>query len=217
MKLYNSNLSPYSARVRIAIYAKNLPVEILPPPGGTGSSEFKRLNPLGKVPALDADGALIVESEVIVEYLEDRFPTPSLRPADPLACARMRTLSRFSDLYLAPPLSALFGQMNPATRDPKIVDEKLADLSTRLDQLESLVAPEGPYAAGPELTLADCALCPVFFFLTRVIPMLGGKNPLEGRPRLARVGETVAKHPAVAKALDEMSAAMAERMKSGAR
>jgi len=39
MKLYNSNLSPYASRVRIAIYAKNLPVELVSPPGGTGPAE----------------------------------------------------------------------------------------------------------------------------------------------------------------------------------
>lgn len=216
MKLYNLSLSPYASRVRIAIYAKNLPIEIVSAPGGTGSAEFKKINPLGKVPALEVDGQVVIESEVIVEYLEDRFPTPSLRPADPLARARMRALSRFADLYLATPLGALFGQMNPATRDAKLVSEKLAELELRLDQLESLVV-AGPYAAGPELTLADCALCPVFFFLSRVMPLVGGKPPLDGRPRLACVGETAARHPAVARVLGEMGAAMAERVKSGAR
>ena len=216
MLLYNSNLSPYSSRVRIAIYAKNLPVEIVTPPGGTDSAEYKRLNPIGKVPALAVDGQVIVESEVINEYLEDRFPTPSLRPADPLARARMRTLSRFADLYLAPPLSALFAQMNPATRDAKLVGEKLAELSTRFDQLEELVV-AGPYSVGSELSLADCSLATVFFFLTRLVPAVGGKNPLDGRPKLARVAEAVGKHPAVAKVLGEMGEAMAERMKAGGR
>jgi glutathione S-transferase len=216
VKLYNSDLSPYASRVRIAIYAKNLPVEILAPPGGMSSPEYKQRNPTGKVPALEVDGQVIAESEVINEYLEDRFPTPSLRPADPLARARMRTLSRFADLYLAPPLSALFGQMNPATRDTKLVGEKLAELATRLDQLEALVA-AGPYAAGSELSLADCSLCPVFFYLTRLLPAVGGKNPLDGRPKLALVGETVAKHPAVAKVLEEMGAAMTQMMKAGGR
>jgi glutathione S-transferase len=209
MKLYNSNLSPYTSRVRIAIYAKNLPVEILAPPGGTGSAEYKRVNPTGKIPALEVDGQVIAESEVINEYLEDRFPTPALRPADALARARMRTLSRFGDLYLSPVLGPLFGQMNPATRDAKLVGEKLAELATRLDQLEQLVV-AGPYAAGAELTLADCALAPLFFFLGRVMPAVGGPSPLEGRPKLKRVADAVARHPAAAKVLAEMEAAMAQ-------
>ena len=75
----------------------------------------------------------------------------------------------------------------------------------------------GPYAAGAELSLADCTLAPLFFFLTRLVPAVGGKNPLDGRPKLARVNETESKHPAVAKVLGEMGAAMAEMMKGGGR
>jgi glutathione S-transferase len=216
LKLFNANLSPYASRVRVAIYAKNLSVDIASPPGGTGSAEYKRLNPTGKVPALEVDGVVIAESEVINEFLEDRFPTPSLRPADPLARARMRLLGRFADLYLAPSLGALFGQMNPKTRDAKLVAEKLAELAQRLDQLEELVV-AGPYAAGAELTLADCALAPMFFFFTRLMPALGAPSPLDGRPKLAKVGATVAQHPAVSKVMAEMGAAMAERMGGAAR
>jgi glutathione S-transferase len=214
MKLYNANLSPYASRVRILIYAKSLPVEIVSPPAALGSPEYKKLNPTGKVPALEADGRIIAESEVINEYLEDRFPTPPMRPSEPIARAQMRVLSRFADLYLSPPLTALFGQTNPKTRDAKLVAEKLAEAAQKLDQLEQLVV-AGPYAAGPDLTLADCALAPLFFFLTRILPAVGGPSPLAGRPKLARIGETVAKHPAVSKVLAEMGAAMAERLKAG--
>lgn len=216
MKLYNSMLSPFSARVRIALYAKNLPCELATAPGGTGSAEFKRLNPTGKVPALDDAGALIVESEVICEYLEERYPSPPLLPTDLVARARVRTLSRFGDLYLAPALAPLFTQLDPKTRDAKLVSEKLAELTGKLDQFEQLLVAE-PYAGGKELTLADCTLCPMFFFLTRIVPILGGASPLEGRPKSARVGEAVAKHPAVAKVLGEMSVAFAERMGGAAR
>lgn len=212
MKLYDSQLSPFAARVRIAIYAKNLPVEFVAPPGGTGTPEYKRINPTGKVPALEVDGQVIAESEVINEYLEDRFPAPSLRPADPLARARMRVLSRFGDLYLLPSLGPLFGQMGAATRDAKLIAQHVAELGMRFDQLEQLVV--GPYAAGPELTLADAALATMFFFLARVIPALGGPSPFEGRPKLQKLQDAFDRHPVVAKVLGEMAAAMAEMQKS---
>jgi glutathione S-transferase len=184
MKLYNSNLSPYTSRVRIAIYAKNLPVEIVSPPGGTGTPEYKRLNPTGKVPALEVDGQVIAESEVINEYLEDRFPTPSL--------GRIRwrgracTLSRFGDLYLSPPLGVLFDRPTrpSATRSSSA---KLAELGTRLDQPEREVT--GPYAAGAPL--ADCALAPLFFFLGRLMAAVGRPGPLEDA-KLKRISDTIA-------------------------
>ena len=216
MKLYNSMLSPYSARVRIALYAKNATCELAAAPGGTSSAGFKQLNPLGKVPALEDGGVVIAESEVICEYLEERFPVPALLPADPVARARVRTLARFADLYLAPVLTPLFGQLNPKTRDAKVVTEKLAELGVRLDQLEQLLVAE-PFAGGKQLTLSDCALCPIFFFLTRIAPALGGASPLDGRPKTARVGAAVAQHPAVAKVLGEMSAAWEQMMGGAAR
>jgi glutathione S-transferase len=215
VKLYNANLSPWTTSCRIQIYAKNLPVEMVEPPGGPTSEEYRRKNPLGKIPALEVDGVVIPESAVICEYLEDAFPTPSLRPERPLERARMRLLVRFHDLYLTPPLYALFSQLDPATRDTALVKEKLGELEVRLDQLEGLLVAT-PYAAGPSLSLADCALAPFFFFATRVLPMFGAPSPLTGRPRTAGVGEVVGKHPAVAKVLDEMSVALEAWMKARA-
>lgn len=215
MTLYESSLSPFSARCRIQIYAKSLPVAIAPPPGGLGSDELRRVSPIGKVPALAVGGTVLPESEVICEYLEDVHPTPPLRPADPLARARGRLLSRFVDLYLVPPLTALFGQVNPRTRDTKLVSEKLAELAMRLDQLESLVGP-GPFAADATLGLADCALAPMFFFATRLVPTLGGGDALAARPRLQALEAAERAHPAVARVLDEMAVALAEMMRGSA-
>ncbi len=97
MKLYSANLSPYSARARLAIYAKGLDVEIAPPPGGLKSPEYLALNPMGKAPSLElADGTVIPESEIVVEYLEDAFPARPLRPAKPADAARARVLARLA-------------------------------------------------------------------------------------------------------------------------
>jgi glutathione S-transferase len=214
VKLYNADLSPFSARCRIQIYAKGLPVEIVEPPQSLHSDAYRALNPIGKVPSLELDGTVIPESEVICEYLEDAFPTTPLRPADPLGRARVRLLSRFADLYVVAPLTALFGQMNPKTRSAKLVEEKLGELGVRFDQLETLCV-AGPFAAGPELTLADCALAPIFFFATRLLPALGGASPVDGHPKLARLHEANLAHPAVARALGEMSVALEAMLKGG--
>jgi glutathione S-transferase len=214
VKLYNQDLSPYSARCRIQIRAKGLAVEIVDPPGGLHSDEFRRLAPLGKVPALEVEGGVIAESEVICEYLEDAFPEPALRPADPLARARVRLISRFHDLYLIPPLEVLWGQLNPKTRDTKLVDEKLSETAMRLDQLE-LIAPGTSYAAGNELTLADCALAPYLFFAVRMLPNLGRKHPGEGRPKIAGMWEAQQADPAVAPVLHEMDLALQQMLRDG--
>ena len=125
MKLYNVNLSNFATKSRLVIYEKGLNIEMVPiPGGGLKSAEYAKINPLGKTPALDADGLLIPESEVINEYLEDKYPTPALMPKSPEGRAKVRIITRFHDLYLEPPLRALFGQLNPKTRDEKLVGEK---------------------------------------------------------------------------------------------
>lgn len=213
MKLYNMNLSNFATKSRIAIYDKGLNIEIAPVPGGDlKSSEYLRINPLGKVPALDADGMIIVESEVINEYLEDKFPSPPLLPKSPEGRARVREFTRFHDLYLEPPLRALFGQLNPKSRDEKVVNERLTEFNQRLDQLEAMLA-SGGFASGPDFTLADCALAPTMFFATNMLPGFGAKPPLEGRPKLATWWTHVQTRPSVKKALEEMAEALAAMMK----
>ena len=214
MKLYNAALSPFAARVRVQLYAKSLDIALIAPPGGAGSDEYKKISPLGKVPALLLDdGSVVPESIVIGEYLEDRFPEPSMRPADAGARARMRVVTHFTDSYLEPPLHALFPQvMDPAARDPKVIAEKTGELAPRYDQLASFFVPGGPYAMGSALSLADCVLFPLFFFATKVHPMLGDKDPTASRPALAQWWDAVQKHPAVAKVNAELGTALAEEM-----
>jgi len=215
MKLYNLALSPFAARCRIQIYAKKLKVELADPPGGLGSDGYRKVNPTGKVPALQLDdGSILPESAVIGEYLEDRFPEPALRPADPAARARMRLLVHFTDLYLVPPLVALFGQVNPAQRDAAVVAARLEELRPRYDQLAGFFGP-GPYAVGAELSLADCAIFPLFFFATRLHPMLGDKDPAAERAPLARWWQAVRKNDAILRVDAELAKALAASMGGG--
>ncbi len=217
MRLYSSDASNFAARCRIVIGEKGLrEIEIVPPPGdGPASPEYRRINPLGKIPALDIGGRVLVESEVINEYLEDRFPEPALLPKDPAARAAVRFVSRFHDLYLEPPLRALYPQAEPAARDPRLVAEKLPEVAARLDQLESILGE--PWAAGESFTLADCAHAPTMLFARLRLPLLGAPSPFAGRPRLAAWWERVRGRPSVGKVLAEQRAALAQTVAPGPR
>jgi len=209
MKLYNMNLSNFATKCRIAIYEKGAKVDIVAIPGNDlKSAEYLKINPLGKTPSLDADGLIIAESETINEYLEDKFPTPALMPKSPEGRAKVRAFTRFHDLYLEPPLRALFPQMNPKTRDEKVVNEKLTELNGRLDQLEKMLADSG-FATGADFTLADCAIAPTMFFAVNLLGMFGAKPPLESRPKLAAWWAQTQTRPSVKKALGEMAEALA--------
>lgn len=214
MKLYNANLSNFATKSRLVIYEKGIDVEMAPIPGGQPSSEeYAKINMLGKMPALDVDGLVIPESEVINEYLEDKFPNPPLLPKSPEGRAKVRVITRFHDLYLEPPLRALFGQMNPKTRDEKVVGEKVTDFKKRLDQLEKMLA-DGGFATGSDFTLADCALAPTMFFATNLLPAFGAQ-PLDGRPRIAAWWKNVQTRPSVKKGLGEMGEALAAMQGGG--
>jgi glutathione S-transferase len=208
MKLYSANLSPYGSRARLAIYAKGLPVEISLPPGGPGSAEYRTINPTGKVPCLVTDaGDPIGESDTIVEYLEDAFAQNSLRPASPERRARARMIARVGELYVLEPMSRLFGQMNPQTRDPAVVAKAVEDLEKGVAHLEAVLAGDR-FAAGPEFTTADCQLAPTVFYLPLVAAAFGKADLVARHPKVAAYVESVKDHPAVQKIYGEMAAAL---------
>ena len=76
MKLYSGDLSPFSARVRMQIYAKGITDIAIELPPHFGMPKFRETSPIGRIPVLDIDGDLIPESDVIAEYLEEIYPEP---------------------------------------------------------------------------------------------------------------------------------------------
>jgi glutathione S-transferase len=98
MRLVDAARCPNCARVRIALHEKGVAYETVEVDLADRRSWLLELNPPnGRVPVLD-DGFTLPESEVIMGYLEDRYPEPGLLPADPDGRARARLLvHRFDD------------------------------------------------------------------------------------------------------------------------
>ncbi|MBW2388869.1 MAG: glutathione S-transferase family protein, partial [Deltaproteobacteria bacterium] len=159
------------------------------------------------------------ESEVICEYLEDRFPTPSLRPEGALDRAHVRLLSRVTDLYILSPLFELLPHMNPNDRDQAVVDKNLALVKTNLaiweDYLTRAGYSGGGYAVGDALTLADCAMVPAFFVVVNALPAFGMAEPLAATPKLAQYWQAIQKNESCSRVLAEMAEGFKARM-SGA-
>ena len=124
MKLYSGDLSPYSAKVRLQIYAKGLDERIqLERPEGFGTQAWWKTSPIGRIPVLELDdGDLIPESEVIAEYLEEIFPTPRLLGTTARETAAIRTVSRLADIYLMNNMFMLSGQTRASTRNEGVRD-----------------------------------------------------------------------------------------------
>ncbi|MGH7908179.1 MAG: glutathione S-transferase family protein [Candidatus Binataceae bacterium] len=99
-ELYHNNMSVCSQRVRIALDEKGIAASehhLNLRAGDSQTPEYLKLNPNGVVPTLMDNGAAIVESMVINEYLDDVAPEPPLRPKDPAARARMRVWAKIPD------------------------------------------------------------------------------------------------------------------------
>jgi glutathione S-transferase len=206
MRLYSEPNSPFSAPVRVAIYAKRLEIEIEPPPGGLLSAKFHTINPLGTIPCLMLDGGVpLPESAAILEYLEDKFPNPPLRPDGAEARAHVRLLQRIGELQITTPLVELARLDGRATSDPTF-STWLTRLIRGLSSLQIYLKEEG-LAAGPHLTLADCQLAPALFLLPKVANSIGKPRLLAAYPSLLRYVEAVGEEPAVRRVLDEMAPA----------
>jgi glutathione S-transferase len=99
--LYNAPQSTCSQRVRFVLNAKAQPFEekkldLLA--GDQLKPAYLALNPNGVVPTLDHDGSIVIDSSVIIEYLDEVVPSAAnFTPRDPVARAKMRSLMRFID------------------------------------------------------------------------------------------------------------------------
>jgi glutathione S-transferase len=147
MILYDAARCPYCARVRIVLAEKRLSYETVEIDLSERPAWLYGKNPLGKVPVLEEDGGLVLpESEVIMEYLEERFPEPPLWPADPAerALGRLwlqRFGSRIGDDYYA-----------RRRGEQSRLEERLAELDDALERQ--------PFLSGREFGLADAGYAP---------------------------------------------------------
>ena len=105
LRLYDHPFSPYAQKVKIALREKGLEFEAPMPQGigaGGAAGEFIAANPRAEVPALIDGEVKLFDSTIILEYIEDKWPTPPLLPPDPAARANARMIEDVCDtLYEA--------------------------------------------------------------------------------------------------------------------
>lgn len=208
MKLYGSIASPYVARVALAMHAKGLKVAPeAAPGGGIKSPEFLKINPLGKMPAIEDGGRYLIESLVILDYLEDAYPKPALLPSNAMDRANVRLLGRLTDTYLVPQIGPLFRNLQPATRNAGEVDAAVSAIRKVMSEVEHFVSASGPYLCGASVSLADCAVAPSLQTLSFVLAMFGVTNMLDATPKLGRYAKYVTGDSVCAPVLTQQSEA----------
>jgi glutathione S-transferase len=195
MKLYWHPFSIVPRRVRIAFREKGIAfeeVEIDLPGGAHRRPEFLRLNPFGQVPVLEDGDLVIAESVAILEYLEERFPTPALLPSDAPNRAVARQFMLWAYDYIASPWEAWMAQWfkGVPAEDPSVAHGRDL-LASHLDVLE-LHLRNRAWLVG-SYSLADICYAPVVTVLDRV--RLG--DLVDARPAVRAWVERLLARPAV--------------------
>jgi len=215
MRLYSVDLSPFSSKARMVVYAKGLDNIEVTPPEGFLTPVWREASPsaIGRLPILVLDdGHVIPESGVIAEYLEETYPEPTLLGASPRESAAVRALVNVADLYLTMNVFMMTGGQGRPPREGPVREQALAGIERGARSLEQMLDGAGGFACLGRLTLADCALTPALFMLENVLPAIGADNPIPANPRTASYWTAIQAHPIAAKVLAEMRRGLAARV-----
>lgn len=193
MMLYSDKLDPVGHAVRIVLAEKDINVEIKYIDAGDPPVELRELNPYTDTDTLTlADRDLVLyDIQVIMEYLDERFPHPPLMPVDPVARATSRQLCFRvrRDIYV--PLGQLQeGNEIASANARKTIRDNLTAIAGAFDQK--------PYFMSDEYSLVDCCLAPVLWRL----PQLGIKLPAAAKP-LQKYAERLFARPGFRKSLSD--------------
>jgi glutathione S-transferase len=199
--LHSHPLSSCCWKVLIALYETELPFEarIVNLGDPQARSAFQALWPTGKIPLLEDDGRIVPETSIIIEHL-DAFHQGAVRllPEGRESRMRARLWDRLFDCYVMTPLQRFIAQrLRPeGQRDPLAEAEALAGLASAYDLVEKQLG-DGPWAAGAEFGIADCAAAPALFYARIVQPFP------DGHARLAAYFERLMARPSVRRAIAE--------------
>lgn len=201
LALYGHPFSSYTQKVLIALYENATPFEfrLLERDTPEHTAEWLRRWPLRKFPLLLDGERQVVETTIIIEYLQLTQPGPvSLLPSDPMSALDVRFLDRFFDLHVMNAMQlAVDGAL---TGDLVKRQDGLTAAITKLERayawLEGHLAGK-TWAAGDDFTLADCAAAPALFYAAWTHPID------ECFPMLRDYRARLLTRPSFARAVDE--------------
>lgn len=194
LTLVSHLLCPYVQRAAIALHEKGVPFERVVIDLANKPQWFLDISPLGKVPLLrvrrpDGSEAVLFESNVICEYLEETQPGARLHPEDPLARAEHRAWMEFGSAILAD----LWGY--ETTQDAAVFEQKRLALAAKFERLEATLG-DGPYFAGSSFSLVDAVFAPVFRYF-EVFDAISDSRVFDGKSRLNAWRQALAARPSV--------------------
>jgi glutathione S-transferase len=204
--LYGVGASPFVRKVRVVLAEKGISYEHDPVIPVNVSAEYKKISPLGKIPAYKDGDRTLADSSVICAYLERTHPQPALYPSDPYEFARALWFEEYAD-------SALVAVFGPKIFFQKVVQPKFfnqpgddavvqkavaEELPPLFDYLEGEVG-EGGVIAGTRFSIGDIAIASQFINLT----FAGYGADAKRWPKLARYVDHVCARPSIKKFIEE--------------
>ena len=200
LTVYAIPVSLYCAKLRILLRHKKLAWQELPPPGGYGSDEYKKIVASGNLPALLDGELMIADSEAIAEYLNEKFPDAPMLPVEIDKRARVRERSRFHDTRLEPEVRALFAYIAPDSRSSSVVEVQSKAISARLREFSTMHL-EPRSGTREILNLGDCGYPITFAWIDALTQVLG--LSVEWPDSVSEYRINLARHRAVAQELHD--------------
>ncbi|MCW8919188.1 MAG: stringent starvation protein A [Gammaproteobacteria bacterium] len=173
MTLFSGDTDVYSHRARLVLAEKGINVDIVSVEAGNMPEDLIELNPYGTLPTLVDRELVLYSSQVIMEYLDERFPHPPLMPVDPVSRANNRLMVYRIELDLYNQLDLILnGGEKAATKARKVIRDNLIAVSP--------VFEHKPFFMSDEFSLVDCYLAPLLWRL----PSLSVTLPKQATPLL---------------------------------
>jgi glutathione S-transferase len=162
--VFGVSASPFVRKVRVTLAEKNVPYELKPVFPGDNDPAYRKMSPLGKIPAFKDGERTLSDSSVICAYLERVHPTPALYPSDPYDYARALWFEEYGD-------SAVVQATGPKVFFEKIVAPAFFKRPTNQEIVDKAVAEEvppiceylegqltGDYFVGNRFSIADIGI-----------------------------------------------------------
>ncbi|APW44557.1 glutathione S-transferase family protein [Rhodoferax saidenbachensis] len=213
MQLYSSALSLFSRKVEIALAEKGLAFDrvMVPFTQTVGYSpkhpEVLAINPKGQVPVLIDGDLKLYDSTVILEYLEDAYPTPALYHASPGGRAQCRLWDVYADEILLAPVRALMHRTGPRPADPQCWLDLEAAAEVAKGQIAQHFTHIDQQLAGKAYLCGTFSVADIAMFVTVLYSQRLGGPSIKGHAALHAWYSGLELRAAFARVVDEIAAA----------
>lgn len=173
MTFFSNPRDHYCHRVRIVLAEKGVTVDIVDVDDNEKPEDLAQLNPYNEVPTLVDRELTLFQSNVIMEYLDERFPHPPLLPVYPVARANSRLLIHRIERDWCEHIDAILA----GTEKEAQLNKRRKELRDNLTSLAPLFG-DKPFFMSEEFSLVDCTLAPILWRL----PAMGVELPKQAKP-----------------------------------